>query len=100
MATPGASIADRITDLIGSEYATIPSISYIDLINAAFNEVADTMSIGNINPFAYPLSIARTLHRLANDERVNEGDIAGFVNSPEGKKSLISLWDKDESEAL
>ncbi len=44
MATPGASIADRITDLIGSEYATIPSLSYIDLINAAFNEVADTIN--------------------------------------------------------
>jgi len=44
MATPGASIADRITDLIGSEYATVPSLSYKDLINAAFNEVADTMS--------------------------------------------------------
>lgn len=45
MATPGSTIADRITDLIGSEYATIPSLSYNDLINAAFNEVADTMSI-------------------------------------------------------
>tara|TARA_Y100001963_G_scaffold136843_1_gene199907 strand:+ start:231 stop:929 length:699 start_codon:yes stop_codon:yes gene_type:complete len=45
MATPGATIADRITDLIGSEYATIPSLSYVDLINAAFNEVADMMSV-------------------------------------------------------
>lgn len=44
MATPGATIADRITDLIGSEYATIPSLSYKDLINAAFNEVADLIS--------------------------------------------------------
>ena len=44
MATPGATIADRITDLIGAEYATIPSLSYKDLINAAFNEVADMVS--------------------------------------------------------
>tara|TARA_R100001594_G_scaffold148016_2_gene202214 strand:+ start:1105 stop:1800 length:696 start_codon:yes stop_codon:yes gene_type:complete len=44
MPTPGATIAERITDLIGSEYATIPSLSYKDLINAAFNEVADLVS--------------------------------------------------------
>ena len=44
MATPGASIADRITDLIGAEYATVPSLSYKDLINAAFNEVADSIT--------------------------------------------------------
>jgi hypothetical protein len=44
MATPGASIADRISDIIGTEYATIPSLSYKDLINAAFNEVADNVS--------------------------------------------------------
>ena len=43
MATPGASIADRITDLIGSDYATVPSLSYKDLINAAFNEVVDSV---------------------------------------------------------
>ena len=43
MATPGASIADRITDLIGSDYATVPSLSYKDLINAAFNEVVDNV---------------------------------------------------------
>ncbi len=56
--------------------------------------VADSISIGNINPFAYPLAIARTLHKLANDENVSEGDIASFVESPEGKKSLLGLWDK------
>ena len=38
-----ATIANRITDLIGSTYSTIPSNSYKDLINAAFNEVADTI---------------------------------------------------------
>ena len=44
MATPGSSIGDRITDTIGSQYATIPSLSYKDMINSAFNEVADMMS--------------------------------------------------------
>ena len=44
MPTPGSTIADRITDLIGAEYATIPSLSYKDLINAAFNEAADLIS--------------------------------------------------------
>ena len=38
-----ATIANRITDLIGSEYSTIPSNSYKDLINAAFNEIADSI---------------------------------------------------------
>lgn len=38
-----ATIANRITDLIGSEYSTIPSNSYKDLINAAFNEIADNI---------------------------------------------------------
>jgi hypothetical protein len=41
----GATISQRITDLIGSEYATIPSLSYKDLIVAAFNEVADMVSV-------------------------------------------------------
>ena len=44
MATPGSTIADRITDLIGATYATIPNLSYKDLINAAFNEVVDMVS--------------------------------------------------------
>lgn len=44
MATPGATIAERIEDLIGDEYATIPSLSYKDLINSAFNEFADMVS--------------------------------------------------------
>jgi hypothetical protein len=52
MATPGASIADRITDLIGSEYATVPSLSYNDLINAAFNEVADMLSIDELMKYS------------------------------------------------
>ena len=38
-----ATIANRITDLIGSEYSTVPSNSYKDLINAAFNEIADSI---------------------------------------------------------
>lgn len=45
MATPGATIAERIEDLIGADYATVPSLSYKDLINAAFNEVADMLSV-------------------------------------------------------
>tara|TARA_R100000781_G_C4081476_1_gene127881 strand:- start:1937 stop:2635 length:699 start_codon:yes stop_codon:yes gene_type:complete len=44
MATPGSTIAERITDLIGAEYSTTPDLSYKDLINAAFNEVADMIS--------------------------------------------------------
>jgi len=38
-----ATVANRITDLIGSSYSTIPSNSYKDLINAAFNEIADSI---------------------------------------------------------
>ena len=43
-----ATIANRISDLIGDTYSTIPSNSYKDLINAAFNEVADMMSIDTL----------------------------------------------------
>ena len=67
-------------------------LSPIKKVNGRF--VADSISIGTANPFAYPLAIARTLHKLANDENVSEGDIASFVESPEGKKSLLGLWDK------
>ena len=38
-----ATIGNRIADLIGDTYSTIPSNSYKDLINAAFNECADTI---------------------------------------------------------
>ena len=38
-----ATIANRIEDLIGATYSTIPSNSYKDLINAAFNEIADAI---------------------------------------------------------
>ena len=38
-----ANIGQRITDLIGSDYDDIPSLSYQDLINAAINEVADML---------------------------------------------------------
>jgi len=41
MATPGANIQDRIIDLIGSDFATVPNLSYKDLVNAAFNQVVD-----------------------------------------------------------
>ena len=36
-----ATIGERITDLIGSDYSSIPANSKADLINAAINEVAD-----------------------------------------------------------
>ena len=38
-----ATIGSRITDLIGSEYSTIPSNSYEDLIRASVNEIADML---------------------------------------------------------
>ena len=38
-----AQIGQRITDLIGSDYNSIPSLSYEDLIRAAVNEVADML---------------------------------------------------------
>ena len=38
-----ANIGQRITDLIGSDYNSIPSLSYEDLIRAAVNEVADML---------------------------------------------------------
>jgi hypothetical protein len=38
-----ANIGERITDLIGSDYDNIPSLSYQDLINTAINEIADML---------------------------------------------------------
>ena len=38
-----ATIGNRITDLIGSDYSVIPANSKADLINAAINEVADML---------------------------------------------------------
>ena len=39
----GGTLGQRITDLIGSDYNTIPAYAG-DLINSAINEVADMMS--------------------------------------------------------
>ena len=38
-----ANIGQRITDLIGSDYNSIPSLSYQDLINSSINEIADML---------------------------------------------------------
>ena len=38
-----ATIGNRITDLIGSDYSSIPANSKADLINAAINEIADML---------------------------------------------------------
>jgi hypothetical protein len=38
-----ATVGERITDLIGSDYSVIPANSKADLINAAINEVADLL---------------------------------------------------------
>ena len=42
MPTDGGTIANRITDLIGSQYTD--AAYYGDLINAAINEIADMVS--------------------------------------------------------
>ena len=61
MATPGATIAERISDLIGSQYATIPSLSYKDLIHAAFNEVADMYKTSKVYTPQRPGEADKTL---------------------------------------
>ena len=71
MATPGATIAERITDLIGSEYATIPSLSYKDLIHAAFNEVADMMSIDELLKYSRtPGTLTQASEWLVEDRKI------------------------------
>lgn len=97
MATPGATIADRITDLIGSDYATVPSLSYKDLINAAFNEIADMLPVELLVKYSRNpgqllsnsswltegrkiLKVTRTDTNNASVERVcKEVDRAGFA---------------------
>jgi hypothetical protein len=71
MATPGATIAQRIEDLIGDVYSTIPSNSYKDLINAAFNEVADTLS----NDILLKYSVASTEVTSASGNSIEDNKI-------------------------
>ena len=48
-----ATIGQRITDTIGSEYSTIPSLSYEDLIRAAVNSIADAINPDLLLKYVY-----------------------------------------------
>ena len=82
MATPGATIAERIEDLIGADYATVPSLSYKDLINAAFNEVADMLSVDLL------IKYSAASHAVTSAASGTEG--SGY--SIEDKKILKVSW--------
>ena len=70
----GATISQRITDLIGSEYATIPSLSYKDLIVAAFNEVADMVSVDILLKYS-PVAAQQLAADVANGYNVEDKKI-------------------------
>ncbi len=77
-----ATIGNRITDLIGSEYSTIPSNSYEDLIRAAFNEVADLLPSELLLKYIHYKTDIST---------------SGGMDSPEEKKILLVTREIDDS---
>ena len=78
-----ATIGERITDLIGSDYSSIPANSKADLINAAINEVADLVP-------------AELLLKYAVDPiNLNAGTPAW--TSVEGKKVLLVVREESGS---
>ena len=78
-----ATIGNRITDLIGSDYNTIPSNSYIDLINAAINEIADMLPAELLLKYAVdPIDLSNSPDSWTYD---------GTAGGPEGKKILLIL---------
>jgi hypothetical protein len=78
-----ATIGNRITDLIGSDYNTIPSNSYIELINAAINEIADMLPPELLLKYAVdPIDLSNSPDSWTHD---------GTAGGPEGKKILLIL---------
>jgi hypothetical protein len=72
---------NRITELIGSDYTTIASNSYIDLFNAAVSEVADMMPTELLLKYAVdPINLTNSPASWAHD---------GTAGGPEGKKVLL-----------
>ena len=96
MATPGASIGDRISDIIGSDYSSVPDLSYKDLINAAFNEVADMVNEEPINLVCVTCSDSatldqknfKTLANVATKHRVPLVILGTAFNDPKLRKKL------------
>jgi len=74
---------NRITELIGSDYTTIASNSYIDLFNAAISEVADMLPSDLLLKYAVdPINLSNSPDSWAHD---------GTAGGPEGKKILLVL---------
>jgi hypothetical protein len=71
-----ATINQRISELIGTEYETIPALSKYDLINAAVNEVADML------PTEILLKYNATITEVTSD--------AGMDNTEEKKVVLVT----------
>ena len=80
--------SNRIIELIGSDYSTIASNSYIDLFNAAISEVADMIPSELLLKYAVdPIDLSNSPDSWTHD---------GTAGGPEGKKILLVLR-KDSS---
>jgi|3_EtaG_2_1085321.scaffolds.fasta_scaffold03232_5 hypothetical protein len=75
--------SNRIIELIGSDYSTIASNSYIDLFNAAISEVADMIPSELLLKYAVdPIDLSNSPDSWTHD---------GTAGGPEGKKILLVL---------
>ena len=79
-----ATIGQRIEELIGSAYSTIPTNSKSDLINAAISEVADMLP-------------ADLLMKYLNDSNVADIGVDGAYTTVEGKKVLLVTREINDS---
>ena len=78
-----AKFSERITDIIGDDYKTIASVTYIDLFNSAISEVADMVPPELLLKYAVdPIDLSNSPDSWAHD---------GTAGGPEGKKILLVL---------
>ena len=78
-----ATFAQRLEELIGSDYSTIATNSQYDLFNAAAAEVADTIPPELLLKYAVdPIDLSNSPDSWAHD---------GTAGGPEGKKILLVL---------
>ena len=78
------------------EYA-VPQLYLSGIEKQAGKNVVKTVSTGAVNPFSFPYTTAKVLHRIINDPKFNAESLKNINNNPELKKMMLSLFDKTMS---
>jgi hypothetical protein len=78
------------------EYA-VPQLYLSGVEKQAGKNVVKTVSTGAINPFSFPYTTAKVLHRIINDPKFNSESLKNINSNPELKKMMLSLFDKTMS---